>query len=169
MKNQTAEEILAELLPDFDILLSNNARVKLGKSIHQFASQQSALAVAKRDDQLEPLIYAMNDYITLLGKELDDCAVMLSVHGWQSKRVQEGIDARNKILEIKESLSTPTVETSAEIAQVEPSIPIREIEELRDEIEEINLRLDLVSDSELIQCYGSIIGRLNMMLQSKKK
>jgi hypothetical protein len=54
----------------------------------------------ERIEILEELFLAMSEYITVLGKELDDCAVMLSVHGWQSKRVQEGIDARNKILEI---------------------------------------------------------------------
>ena len=103
-------------------------------AMHQYAAQESAKAVQKRDSELELLIIAMNDYITVLGKELDDCAVMLSVHGWQSKRVQEGIDARNKILEIKKSLSTPT---SEEIAQAEPTIPIRELEELRDEYNRI--------------------------------
>ena len=50
---------------------------------------------------LEELVFAMNEYTTLLGKELDDCYPFLTVHGWQSKRVQEGINARNKILEIK--------------------------------------------------------------------
>lgn len=60
----------------------------------------------ERIEILEELILAMNGYITVLGKELDDCAVMLSVHGWQSKRVQEGIDARNKIFEITLKLKT---------------------------------------------------------------
>jgi len=50
------------------------------------------------------MINTMQDYINLLGKELDDCAVMLSVHGWQSKRVQEGIDIRNKMNEINNKL-----------------------------------------------------------------
>jgi len=131
MKNQTAEEILDQFSciehDGMESISYQNANI----AMHQFASQQSALAVVKRDDRLEPLIYAMNDYITLLGKELDDCVVMLSVHGWQSKRVQEGIDARNKILEIKKSLSTPTVQTvyptSAELSssvQMKPSAEI---------------------------------------------
>ena len=68
------------------------------------ALEAMSQAVQQRDEELEPLIIAMNDYITVLGKELDDCATMLSVHGWRSKRVQEGIDARNKILEIKKSI-----------------------------------------------------------------
>jgi hypothetical protein len=55
-------------------------------------------------ETLSELIVVMHEYITLLGKELDDCAVMLSIHGWQSKRIQEGIDTRNKILEIKNKL-----------------------------------------------------------------
>ena len=72
------------------------------EAMHQFATQ----AVEQRDKQLEPLIYAMNGYITVLGKELDDCALLLSSHGWQSNRVQEGIDARNKIIEIQQFLKT---------------------------------------------------------------
>ena len=50
---------------------------------------------------LEELVIAMNNYITVLGKECDDNFAFLAAHGIKSKRIQEGIDARNKILEIK--------------------------------------------------------------------
>lgn len=60
----------------------------------------------ERIEILENLIVAMNDYITVLGEELNDYAVMLSIHGWKSKRIQEGINARNKILEIKLKLKS---------------------------------------------------------------
>ena len=43
--------------------------------------------------------------------------------------------------------------------------PLRkQIEELRQEIEDISQRLDLIRDSELIQCYGSITGRLTEII-----
>lgn len=39
-----------------------------------------------------------------------------------------------------------------------------DVETLRDNIEKCNESLDLVKDSDIIQMYGSIIGRLNLIL-----
>lgn len=58
----------------------------------------------KEIEMLYQLVYAMVEYITVLGKELDDVYPFLNVHGIKSNRVQEGIDARNKIMSIKEKL-----------------------------------------------------------------
>ena len=98
---KTNEELLIESGCEIPDLLENDEKVTV-----YYPNLLDAMdaAVKQRNEEIEPLIIAMNDYITVLGRELDDCAVMLSVHGWQSKRVQEGIDARNKISEIKKSL-----------------------------------------------------------------
>lgn len=41
---------------------------------------------------------------------------------------------------------------------------VEKLKELRTEIEDISQRLDLIEDSELIQCYGSITGRLTQII-----
>ncbi len=55
---------------------------------------------------LKELIFLMDNYISVLGKELDDCYPYLTCHGWKSKRVDEGRVARDKILAIKHKLNS---------------------------------------------------------------
>jgi len=43
------------------------------------------------------LIKAFQEYIVLLGKELDEVVPMASVHGWKSSRFEEGKKIREKI------------------------------------------------------------------------
>jgi predicted Rossmann fold nucleotide-binding protein DprA/Smf involved in DNA uptake len=89
MKNQTAEEMLAECvcLENVDELHHQLIR----NAMHQFASQQSAIAVQKRDEEIRE--WTNQDK-----------------HRWGM------VDP----IELRRFLSTPT-EPSAEIAQVEPT------------------------------------------------
>ena len=47
------------------------------------------------------MIDKQSEYIKLMEDELNDVIGMASIHGWQSKRVQEGIKLRNEIDAIK--------------------------------------------------------------------
>jgi hypothetical protein len=49
------------------------------------------------------LIKAYEDYIKLLGEEIDSLVGMASVHGWQStpEKIELGIKLREKIGELK--------------------------------------------------------------------
>lgn len=89
-------------------------------------------------------------------------------------RTNYQIETLNKV---KQFLSTPSESQQSSIRSIidmvdkldeylsQPSKDIhKEIEELRDDIEKCNETLDLVKDSDIIQMYGSIIGRLNLIL-----
>jgi hypothetical protein len=52
-------------------------------------------------EKMDALINALEDYIVLLGKELDEVIPMASVHGWKSSRWEEGKAARRKIQRLK--------------------------------------------------------------------
>jgi hypothetical protein len=47
------------------------------------------------------LIKALEEYIVLLGKELDELVPLAAVHGWKSSRFEEGKAARRKIQRLK--------------------------------------------------------------------
>jgi hypothetical protein len=51
------------------------------------------------------LVSALKDYIQILSDELDDVTPIASVHGWKSKRVDIGLNARKRIELALESLS----------------------------------------------------------------
>jgi len=52
-------------------------------------------------EKLTELVQALEEYITLLGKELDEVIPMAAVHGWKSSRYEEGKVARRKIQRLK--------------------------------------------------------------------
>ena len=49
------------------------------------------------------LIKTLQEYIVLLGKELDEVVPMASVHGWKSSRYEEGKVARRKIQRLQKT------------------------------------------------------------------
>lgn len=51
------------------------------------------------------LVKALEDYIVLLGKELDEVVPMASVHGWKSSRFEEGKKMRKKIKALNKDLT----------------------------------------------------------------
>jgi hypothetical protein len=46
-------------------------------------------------------VAALDQYIEVLGKELDEVASLAVVHGWQSTRVQQGIDLRKQLATLR--------------------------------------------------------------------
>ena len=52
----------------------------------------------------EDLIKAYDDYIKMLGEEIDDLVGMAYVHGWRSERIEAGRECRQKIKDLKENL-----------------------------------------------------------------
>jgi len=55
---------------------------------------------AKQDEKLEQadaLIKSLDEYIVLLGRELDTVIGVASIHGWRSQLVKEGEEARETI------------------------------------------------------------------------
>lgn len=70
---------------------------------------------AKKGDELDigsklinetVLFTAMEDYIKLLEDELDEVVPLAAVHGWKTKRFEEGEKLRGVIEEMKEKLYT---------------------------------------------------------------
>ena len=57
--------------------------------------------VTNGKDVARELIAALEEYIVLLGKELDEVIPMAAVHGWKSSRYEEGKVARRKIQRLK--------------------------------------------------------------------
>ncbi len=49
----------------------------------------------------DELIKEYEQYIKLLGEELDEVTTMVSVHGWKSKRVEAGLICRDRISNLK--------------------------------------------------------------------
>ena len=66
-------------------------------------------AIAQAKSGIEKLVgegvKAYDDYIVLLGKELDEVVPLAHTHGWRSSRYEEGKEARKKILEIRRRMN----------------------------------------------------------------
>lgn len=66
-------------------------------------TQEQALHKCDCSKQL-PLVEALEQYIGVLGEELDELASMAVTHGWKSSRVEVGEQMRNRITELKRQL-----------------------------------------------------------------
>ena len=53
---------------------------------------------------IELFIQAYDEFIKILGDEIDELAPMAFNHGWRSSRIEEGKKAREKIKQLKELL-----------------------------------------------------------------
>lgn len=53
-------------------------------------------------EQLEKIIEKQDEYIELLGEELDDVVQFASLHGWKSSRYEEGKKLRGELASLKE-------------------------------------------------------------------
>lgn len=51
----------------------------------------------QQEDKLKRLCLLLLDYIDLLTAELNETAIMASLHGWKSSRVEEGKVIREKL------------------------------------------------------------------------
>lgn len=56
------------------------------------------------DQKVKELIETYDNYIRLLGCEIDELSSIATVHGWTSKRVKEGAICRIKIEDLKRDL-----------------------------------------------------------------
>jgi hypothetical protein len=50
---------------------------------------------------LEKIIEIQDEYIHLLGEELNELVVLAHIHGWESKRYEDGKKLREEILRLK--------------------------------------------------------------------
>jgi hypothetical protein len=57
---------------------------------------------------MNDLIKAYEDYIKMLGEEIDDLVGLAYVHGWRSERIEAGKQCRERIVELKEKLISLT-------------------------------------------------------------
>lgn len=57
-------------------------------------------------NSIEEIIAAYDEYIKVLDDELNDTVGMASIHGWQSRNVLRGEQAREKIAKVKASLDS---------------------------------------------------------------
>lgn len=55
-------------------------------------------------NEIEEMVKAYDEYISLLGEELDELALIAYAHGWKSKRAEQGIKLRTKIETLKEQI-----------------------------------------------------------------
>ncbi len=53
------------------------------------------------EDRKDKLIEKLEEYIKMLGEEIDSMIVMASIHGWKSTRGEQGEKLRKEITEIK--------------------------------------------------------------------
>ena len=51
----------------------------------------------EREKRLLELVDALDEYIGVLGRELNDCATIATIHGWSSFRAHLGCKMRRKI------------------------------------------------------------------------
>jgi len=58
----------------------------------------------KEEKAYQELIKLKDDYIELLGEEIDDLIGLAHVHGWKSQNVEEGIEIRKKIKKAENEL-----------------------------------------------------------------
>lgn len=61
----------------------------------------SAAGSASRSKHLLALVDALDNYIRVLGNELNDCVTIAHVHGWRSMRVAEGKQMRREIAALR--------------------------------------------------------------------
>lgn len=55
------------------------------------------------EKKLAAVIAAQDEYIALLGEEIDSIMPIASVHGWETTRREAGADARAKIAAAKKA------------------------------------------------------------------
>jgi hypothetical protein len=59
----------------------------------------------KERKQVRSLIKVYDGYIELLNAELEEIIVLATLHGWKSHRYEDGLKMRNRIAELKRSIS----------------------------------------------------------------
>lgn len=62
--------------------------------------------------RLKALVKAQEEYIDILGEDLDSAAISAANRGWQSNLIEEGREARNKIESLKTTKNLKDYELS---------------------------------------------------------
>jgi hypothetical protein len=79
-------------------------------------------------------------------------------------KTEEEIEIENHYLNILPELTR--VELEKRYMELYSNNLKNDVKNLRDDLEKHTESLDLIKDSDIIQIYGSIIGRLNLILKS---
>ena len=74
-------------------------------SDHNEPTQSGALPSVPLQPVVQLLIRLYEDYVELLGEELNELAPFFAVHGWKSKRAEKGKEYRAAIAELKSQLN----------------------------------------------------------------
>lgn len=97
-QTMTKEQILEKhstKLTDGTCICSKTSRLR---AMQEYAQQE----VAKEREKAGKLIGALNEYIVILGEELDEVMGFVNAHQWKSTRFEQGKILREKI---KQSLT----------------------------------------------------------------
>lgn len=60
-------------------------------------SSEDRIAIVERAFKM---IDKQNEYITLLGQELNETSIIAAIHGWRSDKIEQGEDLRNEMYAI---------------------------------------------------------------------
>lgn len=160
MKKLTEEEILIEWL-NGNKGRNLTERVAIIEGMREFANQEVNAAIEKSDKELREFEDYLIRHNFIYKGYKNGTLIKQFLH---SKQTETSLQPKIKdITEMFNNLER-VLEKNGHILQ-QPN-PRSEIEKLRDDIEKCTESLDLISDSDIIQIYGSIIGRLNLILNS---
>lgn len=100
-----AREWCDELPDDEMSLVVARAFLRIQQLLAYIDEQQEAVAAERT--KYEELINALEDYIDLLKREISEMSGIARAHGWESIRVDEGTQARGRIIEAKAAFIPP--------------------------------------------------------------
>jgi hypothetical protein len=75
--------------------------IKYDQSNYQSSAGRAVGFLMQRTNNQTLLIQKLDEYIKLLGEELNETSVIAHNHGWLSKRFEEGELLRKKIAELR--------------------------------------------------------------------
>lgn len=73
--------------------------------VRKFCNPQPS--AVQQESEVEELINAYENYLNVLNDELNDSVSMASVHGWKSRNIDRGEEARRRISAAKEAIAAP--------------------------------------------------------------
>ncbi len=89
------EKYILKTHPDPDTLLKNESIYNQMKLLCEgFIKEQLQLGGVSKS---LPIVEVLNEYIKLLGEELNDTAQIAAAHGWKSNRIEQGNKLRTKL------------------------------------------------------------------------
>ncbi len=96
-ENESAE------IPDWIIKYDqNNYQSSAGRAIRFLLGRVQSNVSKQTSAELDQ---ALDEYMKLLGEELSETSTIAHIHGWRSKRVEQGELLRKKIAELRKANS----------------------------------------------------------------